>query len=68
MKTLEVQNIPQAMKLENKLMMLQNQKQKVSCSILACRDKTVANLEKEIEAIDQALIEFYSSYSTPAGK
>lgn len=68
MKTVKVQDIPQAMKLENKLMMLQNQKQKVSCSILACRERTVANLEREIEKVDQALIEFYSSYSTPAGK
>ena len=68
MKTVKVQDIPHAMKLENKLMMLQNQKQKVSCSILACRERTVANLEREIEKVDQALIEFYSSYSTPAGQ
>jgi len=68
MKPLAVTTIPQAMKLENKLMMLQNQKQKVSCSILACRERTVANLEKEIATVDQALVEFYANYSTPAGE
>lgn len=68
MKTSTVQNLRQAIQLENKLFMLQDKRQKASCSILASSIKTVANLEREIEAVDQALIEFYSSYSSPAGK
>ena len=68
MKTSTVQNLRQAVQLENKLFWLQDKRQKAATSMLASSIRTVENLEKEIEAVDQALIEFYSSYSSPAGK
>jgi hypothetical protein len=63
-----VQSLREAIQAENKLFMLQNRKQKAATSILASSIRTVSNLEREIEAVDSALVEFYNSYSSPAGK
>lgn len=68
MNGLRITTITQAERLEVKLLMLQDKRQRLQQSILSIRDRQATRLDKEIHELDSTLAMYYAGLSTPAGR